>query len=291
MRVTRRRFTATAASLLACTQIGCFMTPDRTLLQKNVGGVKERSLMERLPLIGKKKTSEMPEPYPNPVKIAATWTPDTLVQTGRTPTRGFGGRVFFYDERTRPVPVEGTLTVHGFDDSSGDPDQGVKKFVFTPEQFTRHFGQSDLGASYSIWIPWDAAGGDQRRISLVTSFKTAQGETIQGIPATLLLPGKDTDLKTPEEVAMFSPQYQEYLSATQSATPPTTGLTTTTIQRRRPDPAAVNPGITIPSRRHGSQMVAGQSGTRSFDMDMIKRPTGPTRPTILPASAQLPIQQ
>ena len=39
----------------------------------------------------KKDKGEEPEPYPNPVKLAAIWTPDTLVQTGRTPTRGFGG--------------------------------------------------------------------------------------------------------------------------------------------------------------------------------------------------------
>ena len=62
-----------------------------------------------------KSEDEMPEPYPNPVKIASTWTPDVLVQTGRTPTRGFGGRLFFFDEKTKAVPVEGTLTVHGFE--------------------------------------------------------------------------------------------------------------------------------------------------------------------------------
>ena len=87
-----------------------------------------------------------------------------MVETGRTPTRGFGGRVLFYDEKSRPVPVEGSLMVHGFDDSSEDPEEGVNRFAFTSEQFTRHFSQSDLGASYSIWIPWDAIGGDQKRV-------------------------------------------------------------------------------------------------------------------------------
>ena len=290
MRVTRRHFAATAASLLTCAQLGCITTPDRSLLQNNLGN-SEPTLLERLPLIGKKKKDGPPEPYPNPVKIAATWTPDTLIQTGRTPTRGFGGRVFFYDEKSRPVPVEGTLTVHGFDDSGGDPENDMKRFVFTPEQFTRHFGQSDLGASYSVWIPWDAVGGSQKKISLVTSFLTAKGESIQGIPATLLLPGKDTNLKTSEEVAMYSPQYQEYLAATRSSSPPTTGLTTTTIRRRRPEPAGTDPGITIPSRRQSGQLIAGQSGTRSFDLEMTQRPTRPTRPTILPASAELPLQR
>ena len=290
MRVTRRHFAATAASLLACAQFGCITTPDRSLLQSNVSK-KEPTLLERLPLIGKKKKDGPTEPYPNPVKIAATWTPDTLIQTGRTPTRGFGGRVFFYDERSRPVPVEGTLTVHGFDDSAADLESGAKKFVFTPEQFTRHFGQTDLGASYSVWIPWDAVGGDQKKISLVTSFQPAQGDTIQGVPATLLLPGKDTNLQTSADVAKFSPQYQEYLAATRSASTPTTGLTTTTIRRRQPHPAGMDPGITIPSRLPSSQLIAGQNGTRSFDLEMTKRPTRPVRPTILPASAELPLQR
>ena len=291
MRVTRRQFAATAASLLACAQIGCITTPDRSLLQNNVGK-KDPTLLERLPLVNKfKKKDKMPEPYPNPVKIAATWTPDTLIQTGRTPTRGFGGRVFFYDEKSRPVPVEGTLTVHGFDDSMKDDESGVKKFVFTPEQFTRHFGQSDLGASYSVWIPWDAVGGEQKKISLVTSFQTTTGGAIQGIPATLLLPGKDTSLASSDDIASFSPQYQEYLSATQSGATPTTGLTTTTIRRRRPDPAGMEPGITIPTSTQRSQMIAGKSGTRSFDLEMTKQPTRPVRPTILPASAEMPIQR
>ncbi len=298
MRVTRKHFTAAAASLLVVAQIGCVTTGDEpllkqddSLLKKNISK-KEPTFLERLPLIGKK--NEVPEPYPNPVKLAATWTPDTLIQTGRTPTRGFGGRIFFYDERSRPVPVEGTLTIHGFDDSAASPEESLKRFVFTPEQFTRHFGQSDLGASYSIWVPWDAVGGEQKKISLVTSFTPVDGTPIQGVPSTLLLPGKDTDLRTSEEVALFSPQYREYLAATQNAATPTSGLTTTTIRRRRPDPVSIEskkrPAITIPRRSSGGQLIAGQNGTQSFDLEMRRRPTGPVRSSILPASAELPLQ-
>jgi len=286
MRLTRRNFTTTIASILAGAQIGCITTPDRTLLQNNLSQ-KDPTLLERLPLVNKlKKKEEGPVPYPNPVKLAATWTPDTLIQTGRTPTRGFGGRVFFYDEKSRPVPVEGTLTIHGFDDSAASPEEGVKRFVFTPEQFTRHFGQTDLGASYSIWIPWDAVGGDQKRISLVTSFATESGVTIQGIPATLLLPGKDTNLNSADEVAVFSPQYQDYLAATQSGSTPTTGLTTTTIRRRRPSPVGIEPPVTIPSRQ---QLLAEKNQTQSFDLQPNRRRSPARRTTILPASAEAPL--
>ncbi len=77
--------------------------------------------------------------------------------------------------------------------SQTEPEGSVKRFEFTPEQFTRHFSQTDLGASYSVWIPWDAIGGEQRRISLVASFKTVEGKLVQGIPATILLPGSSTE--------------------------------------------------------------------------------------------------
>ncbi|MEZ6089835.1 MAG: hypothetical protein R3C05_17765 [Pirellulaceae bacterium] len=136
-----------------------------------------------------------PKPYPNPVKMAVTWTPDILIQAGRTPTRGFGGRVYFYNERSQAVPVEGELTIHGFDESlaSTGGSDGVKRFRFTSEQFTSHFSETDLGASYSIWIPWDAAGGEQKKLSLMPTFRTTQGKVVQGEAAMLVLPGKKVE--------------------------------------------------------------------------------------------------
>jgi hypothetical protein len=252
----------------------------------------ETSLLDRLPLLGRKK-NDLPEPYPTPVKIAATWTPDTLVQTGRTPTRGFGGRVFFYDEKSRPVPVEGTLMIHGFDDSAPDPDKSVKRFEFTPEQFVRHFSQTDLGASYSIWIPWDPVGGAQRRVSLVTSFRTAEGHLIQGVPATLVLPGTEPEPVEEDEMASFSPQYLKYREASESGSTRSSGLTTTTIRRRRQSvntsPAeSSHPGIIIPEMQQPSSMVASGNGTPSADLETIKRATNSS---VMPASAEIPLER
>ena len=85
MRVSRRYFTTAAASLLAAAQLGCATLPDTAKKSE------DKSFLDRIPFFG--KSSDVPEPYPNPNKIAATWTPDTLVQTGRTPTRGFGGAI------------------------------------------------------------------------------------------------------------------------------------------------------------------------------------------------------
>lgn len=288
MRLSRRVFTTALSSIVASAATGCVTSPDRNLLSHNVQGGKS-SVFDRLPWVGNDDDDSVPEPYPNPVKLAATWTPDTLIQIGRTPTRGFGGRVFFYNEKSQPVPVDGTLTIHGFDENSEDPKEGVKRFVFTPEQLTRHFGQSDLGASYSIWLPWDAAGGEQRRISLVTSFQAASGATVQGIPATMLLPGKDTSLQSTDKVAELSPKYREYLAATRSENLPNSGLTTTTIRRGhlRRNEGENQPAITIPSYRTDRQVIAGAASTEAKSSvlnsaaDSARRPM----PTFLPASS------
>src|SRR6056297_1114913 len=75
---------------------------------------------KKLPWMGE----EEEEPYPNPRKMAVTWTPDVIMRTGATPTRGFGGRVFFYDEKTRPVPVDGELAIQAFiPGPDGKPDK------------------------------------------------------------------------------------------------------------------------------------------------------------------------
>jgi len=186
------------------------------------------------------KKDKPPKPYPNPTKMAVTWTPDTLVQSGRTPTRGFGGRLFFYDEKVRAVPVEGDLTVHAFAENPDGSIGEVKRYHFTAEQFTRHFSQTDLGASYSIWIPWDAVGGEQMRVSLVPSFRTAKGNLVQGETALVGLPGRRREV---ESIAK-KPDANQSLAA--SRDPSKSGLTTTTIPLRRgiETTPATRPGLT-----------------------------------------------
>ncbi len=278
------------AALMFVASVGCAAFSQKTpsqLAEQSRKKASEKSLLDRIPW--KRKSNADPEPYPNPVKVAATWTPDTLVQTGRVPTRGFGGRVFFYDEKSRAVPVEGTLTVHGFDDAADSQEKRVKRFEFTPEQFTRHFSQSDLGASYSIWIPWDAIGGEQRRISLVTSFRTAEGKTVQGVPATVLLPGASAEPTKESEIAKLSPQYQRYLEATRNGIASNTSLTTTTIARRAAQRTSSNlPLVPDATEQQGllESAIASGQGTPSFEIDTIQKRM---QPTVLPTSAQVPM--
>ena len=284
MRISRRKFTLAAVSLAALAPTGCVTVPSDGINQSITKQAKEgTSFFDRLPWANKE---EEVVPYPNPVKVASTWTADTLVQSGRTPTRGFGGRIFFYDEKSRAVPVEGTLIVHGFDDTAGKEQHAVKRFEFTPEQFTRHFSQSDLGASYSVWVPWDAIGGEQKRISLVTSFKTAEGKTVQGIPATMVLPGVSEETEEERTAAKYAQEYLDHQIAAKSGTTRNSGLTTTTIRRRKPgsQPEVELPGIKLPGKDVGTQIASG-GRTPSLDLEMTKKPR---RSTIMPASATMP---
>lgn len=132
--------------------------------------------------------------YQKPNSVSVIWSPDVLTVTGKPPTRGFGGRVFFYNDRTQAIPVEGDLIVHGY---RGDPMLGEseqvqadKTFRFTAEQLTGHFSPTELGASYSVWIPWDAADGLRTEVTLIPTFKGTDGQIVQGAPAKLFLPGR-----------------------------------------------------------------------------------------------------
>ncbi len=127
-----------------------------------------------------------------PMKIVAVWT-DTIMSHGeQVPVRGFGGRLMFYPrEDGKPVKVEGALVVYAFDETNRDPRnvRPERKYVFSEEEFVKHYSDGKLGASYSVWLPWDKVGGQQAEISLVARFTPKGGGMIVGEQQTVLLPG------------------------------------------------------------------------------------------------------
>ena len=194
--------------LIICQTAGCASMFDSSA-SKNKSKEKKK---EGWSLFKKKE-------YQEPRSLVSTWTEDTLIQPGKPVTRGFGGRFYFYNDRSQVIPVDGELVVYGFDDgktselpppnsmpqvspSSSDLPSNLpvveadKKFRFTAEQFTQHFSQGDLGASYSVWIPWDAAGGPQRKITLIPCFVTKEGRTIRGDASKQVLSGKPAVVAT-----------------------------------------------------------------------------------------------
>ncbi|AMV30942.1 hypothetical protein VN12_02425 [Pirellula sp. SH-Sr6A] len=142
--------------------------------------------------------------YQIPQAMNVVWTYDILTIPGKAPTRGFGGRFYFYNEKTQAIPVDGELMVYGFDDSFGVQERpelssATKRYKFTAEQLTSHFSEGQLGASYSVWIPWDAAPGEEKKIMLIPTFVAKDGKMVRGAAATVNLPGKtrvQPDVKT-----------------------------------------------------------------------------------------------
>lgn len=135
-------------------------------------------------------------PAGTPTKVVAVWTDTVLYRTGREPVRGFGGRLMFYaGEKEKPIQVDGSLVVYAFDEEGRDeadtrPD---RKYVFTPEQLPKHYSRSDIGHSYSVWIPWDTAGKEQKEIALIVRFTPRHGPAVVSEQTTQLLPGDETE--------------------------------------------------------------------------------------------------
>jgi hypothetical protein len=133
------------------------------------------------------------------------WSDAVYTMPGKGATRGFGGHLFFYDKDQRPVEVDGQLVVFAYDDSKHTHLDSVadRKYVFTAEQMKCHLGQSRFGPSYSIWIPWQSVGGDERNISLLPVFTSTDGKVVVGPHAMNLLPGRkreEREERTPEEI-------------------------------------------------------------------------------------------
>lgn len=127
-----------------------------------------------------------------PETVAVVWTKAVLQAPNATPTRGLGGLVTFYgSDRGKPMKAEGRLTVYAYKDSPGKTDKIAPdvKYVFPAEQLANHYGRSALGDSYSIWIPWDQAGGPRQELTLTVGFEPAGGKRVMGTPTRVVLEG------------------------------------------------------------------------------------------------------
>ena len=136
--------------------------------------------------------SSKPAPPEIPARIVSTWTDTVLQRTGKTPQRGFGGRlVFFTRDSEEPVRVDGQLVVYAFDETDRAPHEThpSRKYVFPRDEFARHESESQLGASYSVWLPWDEVGGNMKQISLIARFEPEGGNYVMGEQTKHLLPG------------------------------------------------------------------------------------------------------
>ena len=127
-----------------------------------------------------------------PVRLIGTWTDTVLYQGAKTPQRGFGGRLIFYgNDGNDPILVDGQLVVYAFDETNREPtdNKPTRRYVFPPDQVARHMSKSELGPSYSFWLPWDVVGGPQTEVSLIARFEPKDGAVVIGEQTRHLLPG------------------------------------------------------------------------------------------------------
>ncbi len=143
-------------------------------------------LTDKLPWLNKQA-----QEYDTPDRIVAIWTDTVYQQVGAAPTRGFGGRLYFYNKKGDVVPVNGQLIVYGYDDTqSQEARRPQRKYVFTAEQLTKYYSKSDIGASYNIWVPWEPLGGLEKQITLFPVFVDKSGKMVRGSFVQTRLPGE-----------------------------------------------------------------------------------------------------
>src|SRR4051812_5019575 len=127
-----------------------------------------------------------------PMQVVAFWSNAVQNRPDQAGLRGFGARIYFYGKNpNKPVKVNGSLVVYAFDETNRDPNNVVpdKKYVFTADQLKAKYSKSDLGHSYSVWLPWDEVNGQQRDISLVARFTNENGEMVSSDSTMVRLPG------------------------------------------------------------------------------------------------------
>jgi hypothetical protein len=205
-----------------------------------------------------------------PSKITDIWTDTIFNQPGQTGVRGFGGRVMFCGEDgVKPVAVDGTFTIMAFDDTDGKAGQASpeKKYVFLPEQLPKHYSKSEMGHSYSFWLPWDDVGGKQRKICLVCRFEPRKGKAIVSPPSHHTLPGEvpEEAKKTanPPDVARAgapagrpSVEQASYQSQTPDAQP-REGIATLTLDV---PPSFARPGVPATAAPRAGAVMPGSAG-------------------------------
>lgn len=144
-----------------------------------------------------------------PVRIAAVWTHDIVNVPGTNPVQGFGGRLYFYNHEQKAIEVDGELVVFAFDDTDASPQampnrNPDRKFVFRADQLQTHLSDSELGPSYSFWIPWQEFGGAQQLVSLVPLFMPLEGHNVTGHFSKTSLPGKHKPLPIAQPQDQFA---------------------------------------------------------------------------------------
>lgn len=155
-----------------------------------------------------------------PTRLVGAWTDTVLHQPGKKPQRGFGGRLLFYGPKSNdPVCVDGQLAVYAFDETTREPtdNRPTRRYVFPADQVPLHMSMTELGPSYSFWLPWDEVGGPRTEVGLICRFEPKDGALIVSEQTQHVLPGESVaqhgSPKLPEGVPFKPAVHQASYSA------------------------------------------------------------------------------
>lgn len=128
---------------------------------------------------------------PQPDKIMAVWTDAVRTESGKPAERGFGGRIFFYDDKGKTMKAEGTVHIYVFDDDRSLDQVQIpeKKFVFPADTLELRYSKCSLGHSYNFWVPIGTVQGPNRNLSLVTKIELKSGGSVVSTVTRKILPG------------------------------------------------------------------------------------------------------
>lgn len=163
---------ASLVVLMLAGSTGCQLFPDRPEWPTKLFGNDEEAVV--------------------PTRMMVMWTDTVLHQPQKSGVRGFGGRIYFYrEDGPDPVKVDGGLAVYAFDADDLNPKSAKpkRKFLITADQFAEHMSHTSMGASYSVWCPWDEVGGYNEQLSLIVRFEGRSGGVVISDPTVKLLPG------------------------------------------------------------------------------------------------------
>lgn len=232
----------------------------------------------------KKNAKKSAEPkIGTPERMVVIWKDAVYEHPALPPTRGIGGRVYFYDGEDNPIKVDGEVVVYGFNDTSGrNKAEADRKFVFKQESLASHYNATAIGPSYSIWLPWDKLGGQELSVSLIPVFRDQTGKVIRSGQTICVLPGPETEKR--KEMAS-QPAEDAELIASFTAIP---GV------QKIPSAANLNPAEGLQPVVHLSETANGpevnRNGTRirsttiSLPSDTAMRLQQASRGLNLPAS-------
>lgn len=135
------------------------------------------------------------KPAGPPTSAVAAWSYCVEHRDDGDPRRGFGGRVYFYDQDARrPVKIDGNVVVYAYDESVCSPDdpEPTRRHLFEKDEVKGAYVKSKLGHSYNFFVPWDSdtVNGESKKVSLIVRYVPKKGSSVMTQQTAVYMPGK-----------------------------------------------------------------------------------------------------